>query len=718
VIPCATGQELSGSAGLETLVARARPFAPRGVAVEAEAQAALANSTFAKLLVRRVAAQNAGANASAVVVEAAGDGGGACGGSSSTASGSASAATLPIAAKDASASASASATAAATAAAAAVAITATAITASATATAAARGKFLEVDVCGRPAGSSGSSHSGLSDHSEDIGQCSLSSTPRICSKAGGRDVDSDDDADDNGDDNGDDDDAAGGVVGNGSVDSRLSVLRRTTSLAATAATATESAGTVSATAVSSSFAGSSDSGSGSGSGSSDKRISPAERCIIITSADILAQPELSPATAAAASSTLPPTVPPAVDAPPVGVVGATEEQEQDQDHLDTQNGNTSLETSCTGGEAAAAAVAAAAAATTTTAATSSSASSSSTSSLSSIDSTGSANSPTGSANSPTPSAPRISLAGRDLWGWYQHDTSAYTAADRRMAGELFEVRADVREALAPGLARLRELGSTIVAVHVRRGDYASIASTTFGFAAPTAWYVAALRELWRELPSPVLFVATDDRTGEVLQDFAEFSPQCAASLGVSMPPSAKGLGAGFFPDFWFLANADVAIVSNSTFGHAACLVNATRRAGGSDNNHDDADDVGSTCGSSGTGDGLASADKYTSNTGSINSSSSSSSSINSSSSSSSSSSTRPGRYMRVTHSGEVVDFDPWRSQPVWHRDQADGIIGRAVNTLDIVRRTGGWRAVAHYVAVDLPMEVFREAALKAALTTN
>jgi hypothetical protein len=110
-------------------------------------------------------------------------------------------------------------------------------------------------------------------------------------------------------------------------------------------------------------------------------------------------------------------------------------------------------------------------------------------------------------------------------------------------------------------AQLRTRGDTLVAVHLRRGDFGS----DIHWIAPTAWYAQWLKGLWPALKRPVLYVATDDPAAA--SGLAEFKPLTARDLGLEVP------GAEFFPDFHLLTQADALAISNSSFSFVAALLN-------------------------------------------------------------------------------------------------------------------------------------------------
>nr|WP_222531864.1 tetratricopeptide repeat protein [Azospirillum sp. 412522] len=145
----------------------------------------------------------------------------------------------------------------------------------------------------------------------------------------------------------------------------------------------------------------------------------------------------------------------------------------------------------------------------------------------------------------------------------------------RHTGALAPYRQDFRRIFTPGRYlwpraeaiehRLRARGRTVVALHLRRGDYG------WGrfWIAPELWYRTWLERLWSDLDSPVLYLATD--APELAAAFAPFSPVLAADL---CKPLA---GAEFFTDFHALCVADVLAISNSTFSFVSGLLNRTAR---------------------------------------------------------------------------------------------------------------------------------------------
>jgi Glycosyl transferase family 11 len=163
----------------------------------------------------------------------------------------------------------------------------------------------------------------------------------------------------------------------------------------------------------------------------------------------------------------------------------------------------------------------------------------------------------------------------DFWGWFQWHTSCY-APYKSFIQDIFAPVPDLNAHMSKIFDReLRNRGGkkrTVVGLHLRLGDYQNIAASSFGYCAPTSWYLELLAKIWSTLDNPVLFVASDD-IDAVLRDFSEYDPITADMAGLCMPPSMSHLKAGFFPDWWSLTQCDVTAISNSTFSFSACMVN-------------------------------------------------------------------------------------------------------------------------------------------------
>jgi hypothetical protein len=152
----------------------------------------------------------------------------------------------------------------------------------------------------------------------------------------------------------------------------------------------------------------------------------------------------------------------------------------------------------------------------------------------------------------------------DLWGYCQYPT-ARLRRHRDLFRALFRPGRKVRAAVQAAEAKLRAAGNTLVAIHLRRGDFGAGPH----WIAPTAWYAAWLDESWGTLDRPVLYVASDDPG--VAAELARFRPVTAADVAAGIP------GAEFYPDFHLLSVADALAISNSSFSFVAAMLNRSGR---------------------------------------------------------------------------------------------------------------------------------------------
>lgn len=121
--------------------------------------------------------------------------------------------------------------------------------------------------------------------------------------------------------------------------------------------------------------------------------------------------------------------------------------------------------------------------------------------------------------------------------------------------------------LDPAMERLRSMGDTVVAIHIRRGDFVTCKYPI----TQTAWYVDWLRSIWGELKNPVLFLASDDLDG-VRADFAAFRPVTRADVADDW----KGLE--YLQEFHILSTADVVGISAASgYSLLAARLNTTAR---------------------------------------------------------------------------------------------------------------------------------------------
>jgi hypothetical protein len=153
----------------------------------------------------------------------------------------------------------------------------------------------------------------------------------------------------------------------------------------------------------------------------------------------------------------------------------------------------------------------------------------------------------------------------DFWGYFQNPPPVWQP-HRAFLRRLFSPLPAWREPVRQWLEKHRPPGTTLVAIHVRRGDYLRLAAEKPWFRPiPEAWYLRWLAQIWPTLKNPVLFVATDDRAS-VLPSFAAYHPIDASEAEARMPEPR------LLADFEILAHSDVLAACNSSFSHMAALL--------------------------------------------------------------------------------------------------------------------------------------------------
>jgi len=156
-------------------------------------------------------------------------------------------------------------------------------------------------------------------------------------------------------------------------------------------------------------------------------------------------------------------------------------------------------------------------------------------------------------------------ANQDLWGYCAYH-SRYFKPHRDLMRKLFTPGARFRPRADAAMAKLAAKGKTLVALHLRRGDFGR---GPF-WIAPESWYLDWLATLWPQLDQPVLYIASDDP--DIFRLFAAYSPVTAADFEPPIP------GAEFYDDFHVLSQADHLGISNSSFSFVASLLNSRARS--------------------------------------------------------------------------------------------------------------------------------------------
>ena len=149
----------------------------------------------------------------------------------------------------------------------------------------------------------------------------------------------------------------------------------------------------------------------------------------------------------------------------------------------------------------------------------------------------------------------------DLWGYFQ-ETPVCWRPHRQLLRQMFSP-ADWQTALDGWRNELTRGGErSLVALHVRRGDYRTHTSPYFQ-SVPEQLYIDWLREIWPTLSDPLLFVATDEPES-VLGHFAQFSPLSDIGTLDALPAHVR--------DFEILRRADYLAACNSSYSRMAAIL--------------------------------------------------------------------------------------------------------------------------------------------------
>ncbi len=144
-------------------------------------------------------------------------------------------------------------------------------------------------------------------------------------------------------------------------------------------------------------------------------------------------------------------------------------------------------------------------------------------------------------------------------GNFQYHTGLYTPEEREKFCAWFAPAGEILVPLQAELTAKMQGYKTLVAIHVRRGDYGQYCPWMF-YRTPVESYLAWLASVWPHLPNPVLYVASDDP--ETTKSFSNYP----IMPNLTSAPDPYG-------DFWALTQADAMAISNSSFGFAASMLN-------------------------------------------------------------------------------------------------------------------------------------------------
>ncbi len=154
----------------------------------------------------------------------------------------------------------------------------------------------------------------------------------------------------------------------------------------------------------------------------------------------------------------------------------------------------------------------------------------------------------------------------DFKGYFQN-LPRHWRAHRQFIRNLYTLKPEWRGAIERLHRLLKREGRTLVAIHVRRGDYRTYdhdKRPEFRLV-PTGWYLALIKEIWPGLARPVLHIATDEPKA-IKPAFDAFE-----QIDVSFFTRDFGIPE-HVRDFVLLQEAGCLVACNSSFSTMAAVV--------------------------------------------------------------------------------------------------------------------------------------------------
>lgn len=159
----------------------------------------------------------------------------------------------------------------------------------------------------------------------------------------------------------------------------------------------------------------------------------------------------------------------------------------------------------------------------------------------------------------------------DVIGLFQWHSSAYRP-HKEYFRSLFQPCDDLRPWLDEPITEMRKRGKTIVALHLRTGDYHWLPQMSWTLMPPLKWWAEWLASIWNDLDEPVLYLCSNN-VDAVRPWFKEFESFTSDDFPTRPPARLKGMGVGFYRDYYVMTQADVLAASNSTFSFTAAMLN-------------------------------------------------------------------------------------------------------------------------------------------------
>jgi hypothetical protein len=145
----------------------------------------------------------------------------------------------------------------------------------------------------------------------------------------------------------------------------------------------------------------------------------------------------------------------------------------------------------------------------------------------------------------------------DLLGFFL-DTSYY-APRKDEFRRLFQPLPQWKAALDNAIKSMRRGDKTLVALHLRRGDF----GTGKYFVPPVSCYRKWIADNWHD---PIVYIASDN-LDEVQREFTDFRPFSNRDINVTIPAFQD------YVDYYVLTQADALAISNSSYSFSASMLN-------------------------------------------------------------------------------------------------------------------------------------------------
>jgi hypothetical protein len=159
----------------------------------------------------------------------------------------------------------------------------------------------------------------------------------------------------------------------------------------------------------------------------------------------------------------------------------------------------------------------------------------------------------------------------DLVGFFQCHTRYYLP-HRNFIQSIFRPAPYLSTWISEPIEALRQRGTTVIALHIRQGDYRWLPQLPYTLVTPPEWWLAWLERNWASFENPVLYLCSD-AIDSIAGAFRKYNPVTLKDMRVSPPTELAGMNADYYRDFYVLSQADVACVSNSSFSFFAAMLN-------------------------------------------------------------------------------------------------------------------------------------------------